>query len=229
MEDAEAQALVERAVELGSWQPPAGCSVAFVRASEIQRLWGGMGSVLELDIATTGGTNSSHQQLVAKHVQLPAGQLDVGDQRKKDSYVCEAHFFGGTMAAELRQAGCCVPRGILVDRRDDGVTILMSRLTGSSGGRMQQPETSTAVVFLATMHGHTWGARADAAVAAGAQPQGCYWYLDTRLDEMDSISQRGWTGRLRRAARALDERLKADPSGGGGAMSAMPRKKERKK
>ena len=56
------------------------------------------------------------------------------------------------------------------------------------------------------------GARADAAVAAGAQPQGCYWYLDTRLDEMDSISQRGWTGRLRRAARALDERLKADPN-----------------
>jgi hypothetical protein len=61
------------------------------------------------------------------------------------------------------------------------------------------------------MHAHTWGARADEAVQAGLQPQGTYWYLDTRRHELESVAWRGWQGRLRRAAPALDQRLKADP------------------
>ena len=36
-------------------------------------------------------------------------------------------------------------------------------------------------------------------------------YLDTRADEFDSMPTRGWEGRLRLAAKAIDARLKADP------------------
>ena len=43
------------------------------------------------------------------------------------------------------------------------------------------------------------------------QPQGSYWYLDTRPDELAAMPKHGWEGRLRLAARALDQRLKADP------------------
>ena len=71
--------------------------------------------------------------------------------------------------------------------------------------------TAATIDFLARIHGHTWGsARAVAAVAAGLQPQGGHWYLDTRQDEWEAMLTCGWEGRLRRAARAIDYRLKQD-------------------
>lgn len=39
---------------------------------------------------------------------------------------------------------------------------------------------------------------------------GSYWYLDTRPDEHADMPQYGWQGRLKRAARAIDNRLKRD-------------------
>ena len=215
MDSAEALALVQRAVEAGRWSADDhGGAVTFVRTSQIQRLWGGMGAVLSLEWSVDGeggGKGAAVHELVAKRVQLPAGgHLSLGDQRKKDSYECEARFFE-VMAAELNAAGLSVPRGLLVEHRADGLTILMSKLRGAGSWSMGQAETAKAVAFLAQMHGQTWGARADAAVAAGLQPQGSYWYLDTRPDEWDMMPSRGWEGRLRRMARALDERLKADP------------------
>lgn len=71
------------------------------------------------------------------------------------------------------------------------------------------------LAWLARMHAEYWGARADAAVAptpeGGLQTQGCYWYLDTRPDEHAAMPTRGWEGRLRLAAKAIDLRLKLDP------------------
>ena len=62
------------------------------------------------------------------------------------------------------------------------------------------------------MHALYWGdARADAAVASGLNPQGTYWYLDTRPDEYNKMPTDGWEGRLKLAAKAIDERLKDDP------------------
>ena len=52
------------------------------------------------------------------------------------------------------------------------------------------------------------GGRADEAVAGGLHPQGGYWYLDTRPDELQAMPRHGWEGRLYLAARAIDERLK---------------------
>lgn len=216
----------------------AGDSVASVQVSHIQRLWGGMGAVLEVLAQTASGATAT---VIVKHIEVPSyAALSFGDERKRLSYQCEAKFFE-TTAAELRTvAGCHVPAGLLVDQSDDGfkLNIVMSRLPkrntpkplpkpeDTSGGRQQgefssesdEPdntntelsadETASAVDFIARLHGHTWGcSRAEAFVARGLQPQGSYWYLDTRLDEWEAMPQRGWEGRLRRAARAIDQCL----------------------
>jgi hypothetical protein len=214
MNDAEALALVQRAcAAAGSSTEPAlaallsGGGPTSARTRQIQRLWGGMGAVFSVTAQAADGASA---ELVAKRVALPSGSLSFGDQRKKDSYECESRFYE-TLAPELRAAGCSVPAGLLVERRDDGaVTILMSKLPGRTCS-MGPAETETAVAFLTQMHGQTWGPRADAAVASGVQRQGCYWYLDTRPDEWEGMPETGWEGRLRRAAKALDQRLKDDP------------------
>lgn len=219
-----------------------GDSVTSVQVSHIQRLWGGMGAVLEVLAQTASGVAAT---VIVKHVELPSyAALSFGDERKRLSYECEAKFFE-TTADELRTvAGCHVPAGLLVDQSDDGkLNIVMSRLPKRSseptsalakpqdtgGGRVQgefssesdEPdntntelsahETVAAIDFIARLHGHTWGRScADAFVRRGLQPQGSYWYLDTRLDEWEAMPHQGWEGRLRRAARAIDNRLAED-------------------
>lgn len=174
----------------------------------IARLWAGMGSVYELTL-TAGGETAA---IVVKYISLPAACASIGDERKRVSYHCEAAFYNHGHAARLVAAGCAVPRPLLAEVTSEGkLTICMTRL-GGRGGSMGLAQSTAAVCWLARMHAAYWGAeRADAAVASGLQEQGGYWYLDTRPDEWASMPQRGWEGRLRLAARAIDERLKAEP------------------
>jgi thiamine kinase-like enzyme len=44
----------------------------------------------------------------------------------------------------------------------------------------------------------------------GLQRHGNYWHLATRPDEHSSMSSRGWEGRLKRAAKAIDRCLQRD-------------------
>ena len=147
-------------------------SASSVKVRQLQRLWGGMGAVLECQANFTGSVLSA--ELIVKWVALPGGALSFGDQRKKFSYECESRFFE-TLADELRrEAGCSVPAGLLVDRWGDGsINIVMSKLPGRSRS-LGDAELGAAIEFLARMHGHTWGAaRADEIVARGLQQQGC--------------------------------------------------------
>ena len=223
-----------------------GDTIASVQVAHVQRLWGGMGAVLEVRAVTGSGVSAL---LIVKKILLPGGVLSLADQRKKASYECECEFFGA-LAGELRSAaGCSVPAGLLVDQSTSIINIVMSKMPGSptlsaepegdadaaaklafqykeygqkvyssesdepdaNDASLSPSRTAAAIDFLASMHGHTWGsARADSAVARGIQPQGGYWYLDTRPEEWEKMPTRGWEGRLRRAARAIDRRLKED-------------------
>jgi hypothetical protein len=128
--------------------------------------------------------------------------------------VVEANFYGNGHAERLDSAGCKAPRLLVAQHRDDGITILMTKLLGQSGD-LGEFESQSVLRWLARMHAQYWGSRADTAVGTsadgGLQAQGCYWYLDTRPDEWNAMPTRGWEGRLRLAARAIDLRLKADP------------------
>ena len=90
-----------------------GDTIASVQVAHVQRLWGGMGAVLEVRAVTGSGVSAL---LIVKKILLPGGVLSLADQRKKASYECECEFFGA-LAGELRSAaGCSVPAGLLVDQ-----------------------------------------------------------------------------------------------------------------
>jgi len=183
-------------------------SMTSVRTRAIASLWGGMGKVYEMKVTCSGGVEFV---IIAKRVKLPSTCLGVGDQRKKDSYEVEAAFYGGGHAERLIQEGCAVPFPLLVESsRGDGLTICMTKLQGQPCS-IDERRGLAVMGWLARLHATFWGPRADEAVSSGLQAQGCYWYLDTRLEELESMPRRGWEGRLRLAARAIDERLKADP------------------
>eukprot|EP00121_Abeoforma_whisleri_P007459 Awhi_evm1s6812 len=54
-------------------------------------------------------------------------------------------------------------------------------------------ETMNLVIsYLASFHATTWGHKKcdEAVTKMGLQPQGGYWYLDTRLDELEDVEER---------------------------------------
>ena len=181
-------------------------------------LWAGMGSIYEIRCKHAPGSGGDGggggaEAIIVKQIECSAELHSIGDRRKRASYICEANFYSTGVAAQLLAAGCRVPRPLHVSKSEDGcrVTICMSKLVGASAGRVGMAESKAVLEWLATLHAIFFGhQRADAAVARGLQPQGTYWYLDTRPDEHAAMPQHGWEGRLRLAARALDMRLKQD-------------------
>ena len=151
-----------------------GAKVTSAKASSIASLWGGMGSVEEIKATTEAGGTFT---FVAKVIKLPKNVSSVGDKRKADSYDVEANFYKGGHAVKLIAAGCRLPQPLGVDLGPP-LTICMTKLGGRGYCSMGVEESSAALKWLATLHSAYWGnTRADAAVAAGLQPQGTYWYL----------------------------------------------------
>ena len=195
----EARVLVERSIpRFKAAGLPAldASSIKDVRARSVARLWGGMGNVYELTVSSSQGPDLA---IMAKRIKLPSNCTSIGDQRKKDSYDVEAAFYSNGHAERLIKAGCVVPFPLFVEHsRDDGLTICMTKLEGRSGS-MDESQMKAVMGWLACLHATYWGTRADAAVVkgpqGGLQPQGCYWHLDTRQEELASMPTTGWEGR----------------------------------
>eukprot|EP00956_Cyclotella_meneghiniana_P009163 scaffold12557_cov75-Cyclotella_meneghiniana.AAC.7 len=173
-----------------------------IKLSTKCRLWAGMGYIYT--VSFHGCT------FVVKRIMLPPKEKrSLGDVRKADSYVVEANFYE-TVAPDLVNDGLAIPIPYLVESENDQITICMSYLEGR-GGPYTDDEIHVVLRWMAHFHAATWGPKADVLVSKnGLQPIGSYWHLDTRPSEHDSMSTRGWEGRLKKAARAIDERLKRD-------------------
>ena len=209
MNEAEERACAARAVcnFAAAGLPGDVCAeeITRVRCRSVATLWAGFGSVVELTLELGPRAPVA---FVAKKIKLPADCRSIGDRRKKASYECEAVFYAARGLAErLHSAGCGVPRPLGVSRDASGcVTVLMTKLVGHPGA-LNEPRSKRALTWLATLHAETW-CDVDALVASGLQPQGGYWYLDTRPDEHAAMPRHGWENRLRLAARAISDRLK---------------------
>lgn len=185
-------------------------SVEQVTSGLLQNLWSGLGSVLELTVCAAGSSQDRH--IIAKLIRPPPDPEDFEEQRDHESYFAEASFYEGGHAEALCRCGARCPLPLFLERCQDGhVNICMTRLPGHFCAHQGDAQVQLALDWLARLHAAYWGSdRADAAVRAGLQRQGCYWHLDTRQKELRRTASRGLEGRLAMAAWALDARLKAD-------------------
>lgn len=188
-----------------------GLSEKDITVKSVCRLWAGMGYIYEVTARLPSG---SKHPFIVKHVTPPSkNSRSLGDRRKADSYVIEANFYEHVAPSLVDDHGLSIPIPYHVERDEssDEVTICMSKLEGSPGYVSSADQARAVLTWLATLHAATWGSRVDEYVEEGwVQPIGSYWHLDTRPDEHDSMPRRGWEGRLRLAARAIDERLRRD-------------------
>jgi hypothetical protein len=159
-----------------------------------------MGNIYE--VIATGG--SGGQVMIVKYIEPRLGdsnKKDLGDQRKFDSYVVEATFFETYALDFLQHDGICIPTPLKVEREGTKTIICMSRLENATMNNVDDG----VIQWLANFHAATWHKDYP-----GLQPIGSYWHLDTRPDEYNSMPTHGWEGRLKRAARAIDDFLKRD-------------------
>lgn len=179
--------------------------ISVTSQSQIATLWAGMGSIVRLKCKTFSG---KPRVIIAKRIKC-SNPRSFGDKRKAASYHVEASFYGSSYCEELskRHVSC---RGLHTkDDGDGSITILMTPLPNNTLHYMDGDVAKAAVRSVARLHSHFWGnAKADAAVEAGLAEQGTYWYLDTRPDEYDNMSNRGLSGKLKKTARDIDEALK---------------------
>ena len=172
---------------------------------DVCRLWAGMGYIYDVTIR-------GHYHFIVKHiVPPPKRSRSFGDQRKAASYEVEANFYRHVAPMLITGHNLSIPAPYHVENNSDKtITICMSRLEGSPGYLSDDDKIHAALKWMATLHAATWGKADELVEEKGLQPIGSYWHLDTRPSEHDSMPRRGWEGRLKRAARAIDERLKRD-------------------
>ena len=138
MDKAEAKRLVERSLPnfAKAGLKPLGtpADIVDVSARSIASLWAGMGNIYRLTVKTAAGDSVA---IVAKRVDMPDVCDSIGDQRKKDSYDCEAAFYSKGHAERCIKAGAMVPHPLYVEQAGRGanVTICMSQVEGRSSAR----------------------------------------------------------------------------------------------
>jgi Ser/Thr protein kinase RdoA (MazF antagonist) len=188
-----------------------------VKFDVLTHCWGGMASIVSISVPSAD--SRSLVNFVAKCVRPPPHLESkdaisiIGDARKRQSYRAEANFYQSGLVQVLLKNGCHVPRPLLVHSMPDSefFVICMTRLTGKTASSMGYHQSCAALTWLARLHAMFWGNdRTNAAVEAGLQEQGGYWYLDTRQIELAAMPSDGWQGRLKMAAHAIDWRLKND-------------------
>ena len=172
--------------------------------------------------------NTSIMTVIIKHIILPKNSSNqtLSNRRKTDSYYVEANFYEQLAPLLIATYNVSVPIPYLIERPNtytventsvsketwskNEIIIAMSYIENDRTKTYSRKHQRDAVLtWLANFHAVFWGTdKADEAIRTfGLQPEGSYWYLNTRPDEHDEMSNTGWIGRLKLAARAIADYL----------------------
>lgn len=166
-----------------------------MRATEqlLQPLWGGYGRLLRRRTAD-GRTE------IVKDIRWPRGEAGVSHQRKVRSYEVEASWYERWVG--LVPVGCRVPTCLGVETSTSGVRLALEDLDAAGfsarSSLRRREELYAALRWLARFHAGFLGVP-----PAGLWPEGSYWHLGTRAEELAAMPP----GALREAAAVLAQRL----------------------
>lgn len=185
--------------------------IADVQFKSICRLWAGMGYIY----LVTSTAKTTHQFIIKRVLPPSRKKRNEGDERKAESYIVEANFYKHLAPKLIKECGLLLPMPYHIEQDDDGVTICMSYLGGSMSPLSNNKDDAvySVLTWLATFHAATWSTGIDhnnLIEQRIIQPIGSYWHLTTRRTEHANMSTRGWEGRLKLAASAINERLQRD-------------------
>jgi hypothetical protein len=191
-----------------------GRKVLAVEQCELCSLWAGYGSVkaLSLSLQPQDG-EPSKLQLVCKVVDPPKGS-GVSHERKLRSYVVESNFYR-SLSADLRDGGVAVSQIYHLEATPAGKAVLLMtdlrvEYPLSCRGMLSGGKLEAALDWVAGFHAFCWE---QPHRWAPLWPEGCYWRLETRQEELQQIGPE-WQ-RLKNAAPAIAELLRegthADP------------------
>jgi hypothetical protein len=208
-----------------------------VNETQLCSLWAGYGSIYALEIipmATASRSSSIH--LICKIIEPPGrtskvkgksrGSFESEEhQRKLKSYLVEEEFYR-TISPSMRRSGLGLAQYLTSTKHNDGrVKILMEDLRDShplslSSVSLIDQSGQAALNWLAQFHAYHWeqstlweswgcghGRGEVSQEEVRIWPEGCYWRLDTRLEEYNSMTEIRHQ-RLKRIAIPLAELLR---------------------
>ncbi len=172
----------------------------------IQRLWSGYGEIVRY-----GLKDSPINSIIAKHVRLPkqnqhprGWNTDLSHQRKLKSYQVESAWY--RRWSHLCNDQCRTPKCLTVDNHNNEVLIVLEDLNQAGfpivKNSVSIDEMKTCLAWLANFHATFINHEPDE-----LWPQGTYWHLDTRPDELKALKDQA----LLKAAVAIDQKLRNSP------------------
>lgn len=168
------------------------------RLERIQSLWSGYGEVFRVALDGPGIAPTA----VVKRVAPPASARGtMSDTRKRRSYEVEQTFY--RMFAPRCDDSCRVAR-LLASRSEGGEWwLVLEDLDAAGYAERRDPahgvRLDACLAWLAAFHARFLGDRCN-----DLWPEGTYWHLATRLDELSAVTDRS----LRDSAHTIDAQLR---------------------
>jgi hypothetical protein len=172
-----------------------------VRTREVQTLWSGYGRILRVELEDAAAASAVVKLVkppdLVRHPRGWGG--DAGHRRKLRSYEVERAFYEEHAADTAHRTARCYA----AEDSADGLRLLLEDLDAAGyAGRRRIPkdeELARCLQWLASFHAAHFGS-----APTGLWPNGTYWHLATRQDELAAMQD----GALRAAAAALDGALR---------------------
>ncbi len=167
----------------------------------IQELWSGYGKIIRVRLQ-----GSDRDSVVVKLVQLPnrsdhprGWNSDFGHQRKVKSYQVEMAWY----QRYAKNSKARLPQCLAIETEGDDLLLLLEDLNAAGYNLRKRSlgwdEIRECLQWLAQFH-----ASYISQSPRGLWPQGTYWHLETRPEELGALSD----SKLREAAPHIDQKLR---------------------